>query len=364
MAAGAETPRQFHGYCVRSGSLSLTADISPTPLDDALVSVIMPVRNERATIAAAIDSVLAQRTDRPLEIVIADGLSTDGTREYLDQRAAADPRVRVVANTDRTTPTGLNAALAAARGRYTVRVDGHSTAPPEFVHRLVAHLDEGRCEGAGGLVRAVGRSPFGRAVALAHSSKFGIGNAKHHYADTPQFIDHIAHGAYFTDRLRAIGGFDPAFIRNQDYELDHRYRLAGGRLLLDPTVVFDWWVRDAPRPLARQYFQYGYWRFRSLQRHPDSFSMRWMVPPALVIALGAGVVTSPSRTGRRFLAVTAATYGLGLSLAAAGLRRSEDAPAVARLPLAFATMHLAWGAGFLASAAGGVAGRLGRRSAS
>jgi len=333
------------------------------PMDDGLVSVIMPVRNERATIAAAIDSVLGQRTDRPLELVIADGLSTDGTREYLDRRAADDDRLRVVVNTQRTTPAGLNAALAAARGRYTVRVDAHSIAPPDFVHRLVAHLDAGRCEGAGGIVRAVGRSPFGRAVALAHGSKFGIGNARHHYADTPQLIDHIAHGAYVTERLRAIGGFDPAFIRNQDYELDHRYRLAGGRLLLDPAVVFDWWVRDALRPLARQYFQYGYWRFRSLERHPDSFSLRWIVPPALVVALGAGVLASPSRAGRRCLAATAIAYGLGLSVAAAGLRRSGDAPAVARLPLAFATMHLAWGAGFLASASGRGVARLRRRSA-
>jgi len=324
---------------------------SPAPPAAGLISVIMPVRDERATIAVAIDSVLTQRTDRPLELVIADGLSTDGTREYLDQRAAADDRVRVVDNTERTTPAGLNAALAAARGIYTVRVDAHSIAPPDFVQRLVTHLDEGRCEGAGGIVRAVGRSPFGRAVALAHGSRFGIGNAKHHYAETPQFIDHIAHGAYVTDRLRAIGGFDPEFVRNQDYELDHRYRLAGGRLLLDPAVVFDWWVRDAPRPLARQYFQYGYWRFRSLERHPDSFSLRWMVPPALVVALTAGIIASPTRAGRRFLAGTAAAYGFGLSVAAAGQRGSGDAPAVARLPLAFATMHLAWGAGFLTSAA-------------
>jgi GT2 family glycosyltransferase len=257
----------------------------------------------------------------------------------------------------------LNAALSAARGRYTVRVDGHSIAPPDFVERLVAHLEEGRCEGAGGIVRAVGRSPFGRAVALAHGSKFGIGNAKHHYADTPQLIDHIAHGAYFTDRLRAIGGFDPVFVRNQDYELDHRYRLAGGRLLLDPSVVFDWWVRDAPRALARQYFQYGYWRFRSLERHPDSFSLRWMVPPALVVVLATGLAASPTRAGRRLLAATGTAYGAGLALAAAGQRRSPDRAAVVRLPIAFATMHLAWGSGFLASAAHRGLGRARRSGA-
>ena len=198
---------------------------------------------EAATIAAAVDSVLSQQVDGSLELVVADGLSSDGTREYLDERAAVDSRLRVVANEAQTTPHGLNAALAVARGAYTVRMDKHSIAPPDFVKRLIAHLDEGRCEGAGGIVRAIGRSPFGRAVALAHGSKFGIGNAKHHYADTPQLVDHIAHGAYVTERLRSIGGFDTAFVRNQDYELDHRYRLAGGRLLLDPSVVFDWWVR-------------------------------------------------------------------------------------------------------------------------
>ena len=310
----------------------------------------MPVRNERGTIAAALGQRSGAGLDRTFEVVIADGRSTDGTREYLDERAAADHRVRVVPNEARTTPNGLNAALAAARGTYTVRMDGHSIAPPDFVQRLIAHLDDGRCEGAGGIVRAIGRSPFGRAVALAHGSKFGIGNAKHHYADMPQLVDHIAHGAYVTERLRSIGGFDTAFVRNQDYELDHRYRLAGGRLLLDPAVVFDWWVRESPRALARQYFQYGYWRFRSLERHPDSFSVRWMVPPALVLVLGCGLVSSRSRRGRFLLATTGAAYGAGLSAAALGLRRRGDTQTVARLPLAFAIMHLAWGAGFLTSA--------------
>jgi succinoglycan biosynthesis protein ExoA len=327
---------------------SRDAEMSSPIID---ISVIMPVRNECATIAAAVDSVLSQRIDRSFELIVADGQSTDGTREYLDDRAAADSRLHIVPNAARTTPHGLNAALVAARGRYTIRVDGHSIAPPDFVKRLVTHLDEGRCEGAGGIVRAVGRSPFGRAVALAHGSRFGIGNAKHHYADSPQFVDHIAHGAYVTERLRAIGGFDPAFVRNQDYELDHRYRLAGGRLLLDPAVIFDWWVRDTARTLARQYFQYGYWRFRSLERHRDSFSVRWIVPPALVVALGTGLATSRSRRGRFLLASTAAAYGAGLSVAVGGLRRRTDPSTIVRLPLAFATMHLAWGAGFLFSAA-------------
>src|SRR5882672_9459425 len=105
------------------------------------ISVIMPVRNESGTIAAAVDSVLSQRIDRSLELIIADGLSTDGTREYLDDRAAADSRLQVVPNTAQTTPNGLNAALAVARGRYTIRMDGHSIAPQDFVKRLVEHLD-------------------------------------------------------------------------------------------------------------------------------------------------------------------------------------------------------------------------------
>lgn len=313
------------------------------------VTVILPVRNEAASIEAALDSVLAQEVDAELEVVVAEGRSEDGTAEILSARAARDRRIRVVDNPGRGISAGLNAALAAARGRYVVRLDGHSAMEPGYVQGLLDHLRSARCEAAGGRVEAVGTSAFGRAVAAAHGSRFGIGNASHHYRSEPALIDHLSFGSYVTERLRALGGWDEGFACNEDYELNFRYRAAGGRILLDPAFVGRWQVRETPRALARQYFGYGWWRVRTLARHPSSLGPRWLAPPTLVLALTVGALFSWTAWGRLLLGATALAYALFLAVGALTLARRIGLRLVGRAALALAVMHLSWGVGFLAS---------------
>lgn len=315
------------------------------------VTIVMPVRNEAAAIESALADVLAQAEDGRVEVVVADGRSTDGTREILERIAGSDDRVRVVDNPHGGTPQALNAALAAARGRYLIRVDGHSRIPPDYVERILAHLRSERCEGAGGIKRPVGRTPFGRAVAAAWASPFAIGDSPNKGAAEPAYVDHIPFGAYVTERARAIGGWDERFVRNQDAEFDYRYVESGGRLLLDPSIVVDWHVRERPRALARQYYEYGYWRFRTAARHPSLVKARWLAPPAVVAALGAGAALSWTRPGRRLLAAAALPYGAFLVHAGRSLGRELGPGQAPNAVLAVATIHLAWGAGFLASAA-------------
>ena len=164
-------------------------------MDRPEITIIIPVRDEEATIARAIGSVLAQNAGTSFEVVVADGGSGDGTRLTLERLARADRRVRIVTNPPGTTANGLNLALAAARGRYWIRVDGHSQVPRDYAERLVAHLRSGRAEAAGAVVRGLGETPFGRAVALAHDSHFGIGDSPHHHARQLRFVDHVSHGA-------------------------------------------------------------------------------------------------------------------------------------------------------------------------
>ena len=322
----------------------------------------MPVRNEAAGIEEALDSVLEQELDGSFEVVVADGRSIDGTAEILARRAAADERIRVVDNPGRGIPQGLNAALAAARGRYLVRLDGHSTMEPAYVRGLVDHLRSGRCEAVGGRVEAVGRGPFGRAVAAAHGSRFGIGNASHHYRAAPGFIDHVSFGAYQTERVRALGGWDERFARNEDYELNFRYRAAGGRILLDPGVQSFWRVQETVTGLARQYFGYGFWRLRTLARHPSSLSVRWLAPPALVVSLLAGAALAWTTPGLVFLAAVVLSYTAFLAVGALGLGRRIGLRLGAHALVALAVMHLSWGTGFLASAVTLAAGALRRPS--
>jgi glycosyltransferase involved in cell wall biosynthesis len=321
--------------------------MSPDPT--SVVSIIMPVRNERRHIGAALDAALAQDIDAPIEVIVADGMSADGTRDVVAQRARADARVRLVDNPSGRTPSGLNAALAAAKGRYVVRLDGHTIAPPDYARRLVAHLVDGDCEAAGGIKHAVGTGAFGQAVAAAHGSRFGIGNSRHHYAGRPGPVDHIPHGAYDIAIARAIGGFAEDLVRNQDYDFDRRFAAMGGRIRFDPSISLDWHVRETPRALASQYAQYGYWKYVVLRRHPSSLHARWLAPPALVATLVASAALSPWRPARLVLGGTCGAYGgvLALGATVVGRRSGRNRP---RIGLALATMHLSWGAGFLAGA--------------
>src|SRR5215213_1363873 len=142
------------------------------------VSIVMPVRNEVASLDATLASVCSQTTDASIEVIVVDDHSTDGSQSIIERWTAQDTRVRLVSSPRRGIAQALNCALEAAKGRYLVRVDGHSIIPPYYVQALLDHIRSGACEGAGGHKRSLGQGPFGRAVAAAHGSRFGIGDSK------------------------------------------------------------------------------------------------------------------------------------------------------------------------------------------
>lgn len=326
---------------------------------DELVTVIMPARNEELAIGAALDSVLGQ-TYEHLQFVVIEGGSTDRTRAIVEERQRQDPRLEMVTNPKPSIPISLNLGLAAARGRWLVRVDAHSTVPATYVADLVARLREGTWAGVGGVKPGVGITPAGRAIAAAMSSRFGVGNSKYHYATTELEVDHLPFGAYPVDLLREVGGWDENLTTNEDYELDYRLRQRGGRLLLDPSVVINWQCRQSVPDLYRQYVRYGKGKADVAMLHPTSLSARHIVAPALVTWLALALVRAPRHPAQAALMV--APYAAGVALATQKTRGAleEDADWV-HLPAAFAAMHVGWGYGFWAGLVRGLA-RRGRRS--
>jgi succinoglycan biosynthesis protein ExoA len=339
-------------------SLYANIESAPAGADAVETTIIVPVLNERPTIEAALDAALGQGLEiGSFEVIVVDGGSDDGTRQALDLRAAHDQRLRVLDNPEGGTPQALNIGLAAARGRYWVRLDGHSTFPSDFVGRLLEHLRAGRAEAAGGIVRGVGEGPFGRAAAAVQDSRFGVGNARHHYATAMSYIDHLSHGVYRMDLSRTIGGFDESLVRNQDYDFDYRYGLAGGRILLDASISFERSVRNSPGSLARQFHEYGYWKYVVLRRHPRSFHLRWLAPPVLVTSLSVGVGLSWTTGGRLLLGVVSTAYSATVAAAAVTLSRRGDGRNLPHVAAAMITMHISWGSGFVRSALQPVTGR-------
>jgi succinoglycan biosynthesis protein ExoA len=319
---------------------------------DDLVTVIMPARNEEQAIPAALESVLCQ-TYRNLQFVVIDGASTDHTRSIIEEHQAQDPRIEILTNPMPSIPASLNLGLAAARGRWLVRVDAHSTVPPTYVADLVARLREGTWAGVGGIKPGVGVTSAGRAIAAAMSSRFGVGNSMYHHAISELEVDHLPFGAYPVDLLREVGGWDETLVANEDYELDYRLRRRGGRLLLVPSVVIAWQCRQSIPDLYRQYVRYGRGKADVALLHPTSLSARHVAAPALVAWLAVASLRAPRHPWQAALMVS--PYVAGVVLATRQTRRElEDDSDWVHLPAAFTAMHVGWGYGFWAGLARGL----------
>lgn len=319
------------------------------------ISVVMPVLNEEQAIASALRSVLSQDVD-DMEVLVVDGASEDRTREIVTAMAAEDPRVRLLHNPQRSIPHALNVGLAAAQGEFLARFDGHCQLGPGYLRRAVAHLrDNPGLGGVGGLKISTATTARGRAIALALSSPFGVGNSIIHYGNEETLTDHAASPVYRTQIVRQIGGWDPQLAVNEDVDLDFRVLQHGATILFDPKMSFEWFTPETLRRFGRQYRRYGRGKAEMVRKNgPQAVRARHLVAPALVIALaGAGVAAVSGRP--RVAALVVAPYAAGLALASLKVARGippeadVDRPA---LPAAFATMHVAWGLGFLEGLAG------------
>ncbi len=311
------------------------------------VSVIIPMRNEEAWIARCLGSVLAQDypADR-MEVLVTDGMSTDSSPQMLADLARRDPRVRVLANPGLIVPTGLNLAIAAARGDVIARIDAHTMIEPDYLRRGIELLARTGASNVGGPMICRGGSPVGDAIAAAMGSRFGIG-ATFHFATGEVECDTVYMGMWPRRVFEEVGLFDEEFVRNQDDELSYRIRKAGGRIVVSPAMRSIYQNRESWKALASQFRQYGVWKVRVLQKHPLQMSIRHFVPPlfqaGVVVLVMAGIVVWRPALWIG-LAAVASYAGLIGVVAASGAR---GAGARARLWLALVLIHQSWAAGFL-----------------
>lgn len=315
----------------------------------------MPVLNEEQHLAEAVRAVLAQDFDGEVELILALGPSTDQTDRIASDLADSDSRIRLVMNPTGKTPSGLNAAIGIARFPVVVRVDGHCELPPDYLHQAVATLQRTGADNVGGMMKAVGKSPWERAVAIAMTSRLGVGGASFHVGGSEGESLTVYLGAFRATTLRAVGGYDDRFDRAQDWEMNYRIRKSGGRVWFNPAMSVTYRPRSTVRALARQYFQYGQWRRELMRRYPDTVSFRYAAPPTLVAGLASGLVVAAvgaARKSPQLAAVgLAAPIGYALLTVVGGqaIARNEDQQTRRRVPLALATMHVSWGVGFLMS---------------
>ncbi len=314
------------------------------------VTVILPIRNEAGYIGNALQSVLRQ--DYPLErieILVVDGISTDDTRAIVQSFCERCPNLQLLDNPGRIVPTGLNIAIQKARGDILVRVDGHCEIASDYIRNCVAHLQNEAIAGVGGPMETVGETYTAQAIAIAMSSSFGVGGSAFRTGKKRRmYVETVAFPAYPRAVIQKAGLFDEEMVRNQDDEYNYRLLKLGEKILLSPAVRSRYYSRSSLRSLWRQYYQYGFWKVRVMQKHPRQLRARQFAPPLFVASLLGGALLAAFRAeGWLFVGALAAVYAaanLGASILTAARRGWKYLPV---LPPAFAILHVAYGAGFL-----------------
>jgi succinoglycan biosynthesis protein ExoA len=320
------------------------------------ISVVVPMRNEITHVDGLVEDLAAQDFDGELEIFVADGGSTDGSRARLEEAAVRLGLDLVVVDNDGGyVAPGLNACIRRASGDLIVRLDCHSRYPSEYLTRCARAADETGAWNVGGIVRAEGCTDVERAIAAAMDSPFGGINWKRGAeSGARRETDTVFCGAFRPEVFAQAGLFDETLVRNQDDELNLRIRLAGGSIVFDPAIRATYAPRGSYRALFDQYYGYGRWKVPVMLKHRRIASARSLAPLAFVGSLaGLGLVAPRSGTARKLLAGEVGVYGvcaIGASVAAARARR-EPIRLAPRVAAAFTIFHTGYGLGMLAGAA-------------
>ncbi|MHC4109612.1 MAG: glycosyltransferase family 2 protein [Planctomycetota bacterium] len=314
------------------------------------VSVIMPVRNEAPFIERTIRSILDSDYPREfVEILVVDGGSNDGTQAIVQKIAAQDNRVRLLDNPAKIQAVAMNIGIKACRGDVIIRVDGHATVASDFISQSIQVLNEHPdvwC--AGGVMETVGTTYWGRTIAAAMSSPFGVGTGNFRLGNVEGYVDAVIFGAHRRWVFDRVGMFDEELVCNEDDEFIQRMVEAGAKQYMSPRIRSTYFCRSSWRKLMHQYFTYGFWRIRTIQKRKKPAYLRQIIP--LVFVLGWIVLIFGACLWRTLSWPLACYAGLYMMLLIAGMVHTGHRTGYKEallVPFIFAIMHFAYGLGSL-----------------
>jgi glycosyltransferase involved in cell wall biosynthesis len=332
------------------------------------VSLIIPCYNEENNIQDLLAAICEQSfpiTD--LEVIIADGMSSDRTRDKIQEFAESVPelKIRVLDNTKRTIPTALNLAIQAANGEYIIRMDAHSQPHPNYIEYCLRALEAGKGDNVGGVinVKQEDRGWIAQSIATAAAHPLGVGDARYRTGTKAQEVDTVPFGAFHTSLIDKVGLFDESLLSNEDYEFNVRIRKMGGKIWLDPEIKASYLSRSTIKALAAQYWRYGFWKLRMLTRYPETLRWRQLAGLFVLSWLVWGILSIWFQWARWLLLAQAVIYFLSLLIG--GIQAAiqyKKTYLVIGLPLAIITMHFSWGTGFLWSLIRLISDRIVRKS--
>jgi len=311
------------------------------------VLVVIPTLNETRHLTEVLASLTADLPAHwPVNFVIADGGSTDGTVDMAQRLAAADVRVHCLHNPQRLQSAAVNLAVArhGSDADVLVRCDAHCSYPPRFIGRLLESLQRSGADAVVVPMDSSGSTCFQRAVAWTSNTWAGTGGSAHRGGTQSGFVDHGHHAAFRMASFRRAGGYDESFSHNEDAELDCRQRRLGSRIFLDATLRLGYHPRSSVASLARQYFAYGRGRSRTVRRHPGSMRARQL---ALPVNLAGCVLGLALAAWLPWALLWPLGYAAALAATSLSIAWKQRAACGLWGGVAAAVMHGSWAVGFL-----------------
>lgn len=314
-----------------------------------LVSVVIPMFNERENISVCLESLFAQ--DYPAEkteICVVDGASTDGSGEVVQKYMAVHPNVKLLSNPDRITPKGLNIGIKATSGEVIIILGAHTKVEQDFIARNIRHMRRQSVPCVGGTQINLGETYMQQAIGFAMGSPFGIMSAPYRYRKNAGFVDTVVYAAYHRSLFAEVGYFDEEKIISEDAELNWRIRKAGHKIYFSPDIVSYYLPRKNLLRLAKQFFRYGIFRVNVVKKHVDALKLLHLIPPVFVLSLLISGIFSIFSAGMKpFFLALLLLYALFLTVATLTTAFRNGWKYLPVLPLAFMMMQLSFGFGFL-----------------
>lgn len=313
------------------------------------VSIVIPCRNEGKYIGKCIESFLNQSYPQELlEILVGDGMSTDDTREIISNIAKEHKNVIMLDNEGLTAPKAMNLGIKYSKADVIIIFGAHAYADENFVLENIKALENKEVGCAGGVITTVNENLKGAAIAEAMSCPFGVGNALFRFADKECYVDTVGFGAYRKTLLNEIGYFDEELVRNQDDELNFRVEKSGAKILLSPKIKSTYYSRGDFKKLWRQYFQYGFWKVRVIQKHNRPASIRHLIPLFFVTYLiGGGILSIFSPIIRSLYLIVMALYLMLDIYFSTKISLKKNARYFIYLLVSFPILHTSYGLGFI-----------------
>jgi succinoglycan biosynthesis protein ExoA len=318
------------------------------------VSIIIPCYNEQSTIRLLLEALHKQTFPHTnAEVIISDGMSTDGTRAAVAafQTDFPDFAVRVVDNSQRTIPSAVNRALEVSRGEIVVRLDAHSKPYPDYIEKCVNLLEAGVGDNVGGVweIQPGANTWTAKAIAAAAAHPLAVGDAMYRHTKRAAEVDTVPFGSFKRKLIDKVGFFNETLLTNEDYEFNVRVKKAGGRIWLDPSIRSIYFARSSLLELMRQYWRYGFWKWRMLRHNPETLRWRQALPPLFVFSL-VGLTTLAFFVPSAWWLLLGELFLYFFTLIVAGALSAFQQKKLYLLPglvLVIPVMHITWGIGFL-----------------